>query len=68
MFEQSLIELNIKKGRSVWAMVLSSAVQGLLLGVFILIPLLNYYELPAAELMTFLVAPPPPPPPPPPRK
>ena len=66
MFEQSLIELNIQKGRSVWAMVLSGAVQSLILGVFILIPLLNYYELPAAELMTFLVAPPPPPPPPPP--
>jgi protein TonB len=31
-----------------------------------LIPLLNYYELPATELMGFLVAPPPPPPPAPP--
>ena len=66
MFEQSLIELNIKKGSSRWAIVISSALQALLLGVLILIPLLNYYELPAAELMTFLVAPPPPPPPPPP--
>ncbi len=66
MFEQSLIELNIQKGTSRWAIVISSALQALLLGVLILIPLLNYYELPAAELMTFLVAPPPPPPPPPP--
>ena len=66
MFEQSLIDIHIKKGRSVLGLVLSSVLQGVVLGGLILFPLLNYYELPAAELMTFLVAPPPPPPPPPP--
>ena len=66
MFEQSLVELHIKKGRSLVGLVVSSVLQLLVLGVLILFPLLNYYELPAAELMTFLVAPPPPPPPPPP--
>ena len=66
MFEQSLIEVAIGKTKTPWAVALSASIQGLLLGVMFLVPLLNYYQLPATELMTFLVAPPPPPPPPPP--
>ena len=64
MFEQSL--LNTGKTKTPWTVAVSFAIQALLLGVMVIIPLLNYYELPATELMTFLVAPPPPPPPPPP--
>ena len=66
MFEQSLMDTAIAKTRTPWAMALSCGLQLLVLGVMILVPLLNYYELPATELMGFLVAPPPPPPPAPP--
>ena len=64
MFEQSLLDTG--KTKTPWTVAVSFAIQALLLGVMVIIPLLNYYELPATELMTFLVAPPPPPPPPPP--
>jgi protein TonB len=47
-------------------MVVSFGLQVALIGVALLIPLLNYYDIPVTELSTFLVAPPPPPPPPPP--
>jgi len=40
--------------------------EGLLMGLFVLVPLIYTEALPAAQLMTFLAAPPPPPPPPPP--
>ena len=66
MFEQSLMDTAIGKTKTSWAVLASFALQMLLVGVAILIPLLNYAGLPATELMTFLVAPPPPPPPPPP--
>ena len=66
MFEQSLMETAIGKTRTPWTMALSFGLQMLMIGVAILVPLLNYYELPATELMGFLVAPPPPPPPAPP--
>ena len=65
MFEQSLIDSGAKTRRTT-SVLISFIFQMVLLGVGILIPLLNYYELPATQLMTFLVAPPPPPPPPPP--
>jgi len=65
MFEQSLIDSGAKT-RKTTSVLISFIFQMVLLGVGILIPLLNYYELPATQLMTFLVAPPPPPPPPPP--
>lgn len=65
MFEDALME-NRVKNTSRWAVMLSTAIQCLLLGVMLLIPLLNYYELPATEFVSFLTAPPPPPPPPPP--
>jgi len=64
MFEQILLDTG--KTKTPWTVAVSFAIQALLLGVMVIIPLLNYYELPATELMTFLVAPPPPPPPPPP--
>ena len=63
MFEDSLME---NKGTSRWAVVVSTVAQCLLVAVALLIPILNYYELPAAEFVSFLTAPPPPPPPPPP--
>lgn len=65
MFENALME-NQVKSTSGWAVVLSTAVQCLLVLVMLLIPVLNYYELPAADFVSFLTAPPPPPPPPPP--
>ena len=65
MFEDALME-NVQKGTSRWSVVLSTVLQLLLVGVVLLIPLINYYELPDADFMTFLTAPPPPPPPPPP--
>jgi protein TonB len=46
--------------------ILSFALQTMLIGVLILIPLIYTDALPKQQLMTFLVAPPPPPPPPPP--
>jgi len=67
MFEDSLIEsggrLRTKRGLTT---VLSFALQVMLCGVLVLIPLLFTEALPKTQLMTFLVAPPPPPPPPPP--
>jgi protein TonB len=40
--------------------------EGVLVGLFVLVPLIYTEALPSAQLMTFLAAPPPPPPPPPP--
>ncbi len=65
MFEDSLME-NTVKNTSRWSVVVSTIVQLLGVGVMLLIPLLNYYELPATDFVSFLTAPPPPPPPPPP--
>ncbi len=65
MFGDSLKAMHGKK-KARWAVVVSFCLQAVGVAVLVLIPLLDYYELPAAELMTFLVAPPPPPPPPPP--
>jgi len=67
MFEDSLIEsggrLRTKRG---WTSLVSFAIQVVIVGVMVLIPLIFTEALPKAQLMTFLVAPPPPPPPPPP--
>jgi periplasmic protein TonB len=65
MFEQSLLEKNVSSGRGLSVMI-SFGLQVLLIVIALIIPLLNYYDIPVAELTTFLVAPPPPPPPPPP--
>jgi|SRR5581483_5947355 protein TonB len=68
MFEDSLLESagKLKSKRQKWTTFLSFAVQIVLVGVLILIPLIYTEALPRQQLMTFLVAPPPPPPPPPP--
>ncbi len=68
MFEDSLIE-SAGRGRtkkSLGFTIVSFFLQGILLGVLILIPLIYTEALPKQQLMGFLVAPPPPPPPPPP--
>ena len=67
MFEDSLIEsggkLTTKRGRMT---MVSFIMQGVIVVIMILIPLMFTEALPKGQLMTFLVAPPPPPPPPPP--
>ena len=63
MFEDAIIK---DKGTSRWAVIVSTFVQCLIVAVMLLIPVLNYYELPATDFVSFLTAPPPPPPPPPP--
>jgi protein TonB len=67
MFEDSLVESagRIKTRRGVTTFV-SFGFQMLLIGVFVLIPLIYTDALPKAQMMTFIAAPPPPPPPPPP--
>lgn len=68
MFEDSLIESGGRFGakRRGATTVVSFVLQGILLGILVLIPLIYTEALPRQQLMTFLVAPPPPPPPPPP--
>src|SRR5512140_3950577 len=68
MFEDSLIESGgrLSGKRRGATTLLSFVLQGILLGILILIPLIYTEALPKQQLMTFLVAPPPPPPPPPP--
>ncbi len=65
MFEDALME-NQVRSTSRWSVALSTALQFLLVGIVLLIPILNYYELPETDFVSFLTAPPPPPPPPPP--
>jgi protein TonB len=68
MFEDSLLESGnrFKAGRRRAITVVSFIVEGLFIGILILIPLIYTEALPRQQLMTYLVAPPPPPPPPPP--
>ena len=68
MFEDSLIESGGRFGakRRGATTIVSFVLQGILLGILILIPLIYTEALPRQQLMTFLVAPPPPSPPPPP--
>ena len=67
MFEDSLLEsgnkLKTKQGTTA---AISFAVQMVMVGFLVLIPLIFTEALPKTQLMTFLSAPPPPPPPPPP--
>ena len=67
MFEDSLIEsggkLKTKRG---WTSIISFAIQFMIIGVMVLIPLIFTEALPKSVQLGFLVAPPPPPPPPPP--
>src|SRR5258708_25618447 len=67
MFEDSLIEsggkLKTKRGTTT---LFSFGLQGMIIGVMVLIPLLFTEALPNLQAAMSLVAPPPPPPPPPP--
>lgn len=65
MFEDSLIDARIKTKRGP-ATVVSFALQMILIGIVVLLPLLFTEALPAKQFVTELTAPPPPPPPPPP--
>ncbi|HUJ83736.1 MAG TPA: energy transducer TonB [Candidatus Acidoferrales bacterium] len=67
MFDD-LVESSVvrKKTNKSWSVVLSAIVQGMIVVVFVLIPLIYTEALPKQLLTTFLVAPAPPPPPPPP--
>lgn len=67
MFSDSVLELSAtERRRRKGAALFSFVVQGLIVGVLVLLPLFFLDTLPAQQLVTFLVAPPPPPPPPPP--
>jgi protein TonB len=66
MFEDVGIAFKQKDRKSV-GFIISMAIQTLILGILILIPLIYTEALPKAFLTTLLVAPPPPPPPPPPQ-
>jgi protein TonB len=65
MFETCFVEGTGRTSRP-WTIVVSFALQCLLIGVGILIPLIHYDVIKTTQLTGFLVAPPPPPPPPPP--
>ena len=66
MFSDSLLELSeTERRRRKGAALFSFILQGLIVGVLVLLPLWFLDTLPAQQLVTFLVAPPPPPPPPP---
>ncbi len=68
MFDQLVVSsANPTKTHKSWTVILSAVVQGVILGVLILIPLIYTEALPKGMLNTFLVAPAPPPPPPPPQ-
>jgi hypothetical protein len=64
MFEQTFVD-GVGKTNRVWTVMLSFIGQVLLIGVFILLPMIYFDALPRTQLTSFLVAPPPPPPPPP---
>jgi periplasmic protein TonB len=66
LFSDVLLETNdLQRHRRTLSAVLSFAVQCLLLGVLLIVPLMFTDVLPQQQLLTFLMAPPPPPPPPP---
>ncbi len=65
MFEQTFVD-GVGKTNRVWTVMLSFIGQVLLIGVFILLPMIYFDALPRTQLTSFLGAPPPPPPPPPP--
>jgi len=66
MFDELILSGKVKKTHKSWTVLLSTIVQGVILGIMILIPLIYTEALPKQLLTTFLVAPAPPPPPPPP--
>ncbi len=67
MFEQSLLDRYQTQSRKGWAVLGSLALESLIIGTLILIPLYHLQAIPLKEMQSaFLLAPPPPPPPPPP--
>ncbi|HEX4068024.1 MAG TPA: TonB family protein [Acidobacteriaceae bacterium] len=67
MFSQLIVSgKSAPSPRRSWSVLVSVALQALLIGTMILIPLIYTEALPKAMLSTFIVAPAPPPPPPPP--
>jgi protein TonB len=64
MFEQTFVMTG--KTNKGWTVFVSLTAQCLLLVVAVILPMVYFEVLPAAQLSSFLVAPPPPPPPPPP--
>jgi periplasmic protein TonB len=67
MFDQLVVSGDMQKTHRPWSVAVSAIVQGSILGVLILLPLIYTEALPKGMLNTFLVAPAPPPPPPPPQ-
>ncbi len=65
MFGDTFQQLDARK-KNAWTLVASTSLQAVLVGIAILVPLVNYYELPKAEVLMYLTAPAPPPPAPPP--
>lgn len=67
MFDDLVVSSIVrKKTNKPWTVVVSAIVQAIVVGIFVLIPLIYTEALPKQFLTTFLVAPAPPPPPPPP--
>jgi protein TonB len=67
MFSDSLLEKGLgERKRKRFTTTVSFAIQCVLLGVVIIVPMWIVEDLPKGQLLTFLAAPPPPPPPPPP--
>jgi len=67
MFDQLVVSsAHGSKTNKPWTVAMSAIVQGVIVGILILIPLIYTEALPKGMLNTFLVAPAPPPPPPPP--
>jgi periplasmic protein TonB len=67
MFDQLVVSsVHGTKTNKPWAVAMSAIVQGVIVGILILIPLIYTEALPKGFMNTFLVAPAPPPPPPPP--
>ncbi|HKV42179.1 MAG TPA: energy transducer TonB [Blastocatellia bacterium] len=60
MFDDMVVSRKMKRNHKPWAVVVSSAVQALLLGILVMIPLISYSELPKGFNATYLAAPPPP--------
>jgi periplasmic protein TonB len=64
MFEQTFVQTG--KTNTTWTVILSFGVQIVALAVLVVLPLIWFQVLPAAQLTSLITAPPPPPPPPPP--
>jgi len=64
MFEQTFVGGG--KTKKTWTVMVAFIGQIVLIAVFVILPMIYFDVLPAAQLTSFLVAPPPPPPPPPP--